>query len=413
MEQSEQLRGLYFPYARCLTPTFMKQCLLLFDQLVFADPLERAVREAFNYSSVKTELSGHRAWGSIKDDYAFLEEQGIVLRLNPSPIIRQYDGLMAQAMLCHLKDSEFMRLSSEFASRDYWGILRGKIPPESLLEDALKFSGTRFWAAPTAISSPRDDDRYGRYFGTGSDFSSPFVMSVAHDYIPVSCGYSVNTNLALLLAQVQGLTLLTDDPAALQLLNLKYTRAKKAANVAPAGPIIDRRSPVFLQKYNIVGLNVVNALLPDSALEKVSFRSLVEFRSQESESLLRLRQLLNSLVARVESEPWSEEFEREVIRLIESETIPEGQEVRERIRSSYRKMFGGLVKRTASTLTPTLTMSFLAGLSAGQTLTMSCAAVSGALSITLPEIVDLWQEHTTQRRNGLAFLLQLTDDARK
>ena len=407
--ESAKLRGLYFPYARCLAPTFIKQSLLLFDQLVFADPLERAIRESFPYYGEKTRRSGHRAWDSINDDYAFLEEQGIVYHLNPFPIIRQYDGLMAQAMLCDLQDAEFMKLSSEFASRDYWGILRGKIPPQSLLENALQFSGTRFWRTPTSITSPREDDRYARYFGTGSDFSSPFVMSVAHDYIPVSCGYSVNTNLALLLAEVEELTLLTDDPTALQLLNLKYARAKQASKTVPAGPVIVRRSPSFLQKYNIIGLNVIDALLPNSALEKIDVRSLVEFRNQESASLLRLRQLLNSLVARVEGEQWSEEFEHEIIRLIESEIIPEGQQVRERIRSAYSKMFGGLLKRAASTVTPTLTASFLTGLSAGQTLTMSCAAMSGALSITLPEIVDLWQERKSQKRNALGFLLQLAE----
>ena len=75
-------------------------------------------------------------------------------------------------------------------------------------------------------------------------------------------------------------------------------------------------------------------------------------------------------------------------------------------------MFGGLIKRTASTLTPTLTVSFLVGLSAGQTLTMSCAAMSGALSIAVPEIVDMWQEHKSPKRNGLGFLLQLADKAK-
>jgi hypothetical protein len=404
VNQSDQLRGLYFPYSRCLTPTFIKQSLLLFDQLVFADPLERAVREA--YYDVESEHSRHRAWDSIEDDYAFLERQVMVQRLDPIPVIRQYDGLMAQAMLCDLQDPEFMRLSSDFASKDYWGILRGKIPAESLLENALGFSGTRFWQDPTVITSPRDD-RYR--FDDFQDFSSSFIMSVAHDYIPVSCGYSVNTNLALLLAQVEGLTPLTDDPAALRLLNLKYTRAKKATRAVPDRQIIARRSPAFLQKYNIIGLNVISVLLPDAALEKISFKSLVEFRNKESASLQRLHQLLNTLVVKVEGEAWSEEFEHEIIRLIESEIIPEGQEVRERIRSAYGKMFGGLVKRAASTMTPTLTMSFLAGLSAGQTLTMSCAAMSGALSIALPEIVDLWQEQKSQKSNGLGFLLQLAD----
>jgi hypothetical protein len=404
MTKVGQLRGLYFPYARCLTPTFIKQSLLLFDQLVFADPLERAIRESFCYYNTRTGLSGHKAWDSIKDDYAFLEQKGLVQRLNPFPFIGQYDGLMAQAMLCDLQDEAFMRLSSDYASRDHWGILRGKIPPDSLLEDALEFSGTRFWRTPTAITSPREERSE---FGSFHDFSSPFIMSVAHDYVPASCGYSINTNLALLLAEVEELTPITDDPAALQLLSLKYARAKKATEVAPAGPIIARRSPAFLQKYNVVGLNIVDAMLPDTALEKISFKSLVEFRDQESASLQHLRQLLDRLVTKVESELWSEEFENEMVRLIETEIIPEAEEARERIRSAYGKMFGGLIKRTAATMTPTLTMSFLAGLSAGQTLTMSCAAMSGALSIALPEIVDLWQEHKSQKKNSLSFLLQL------
>ena len=408
MSNDMRLRGLYFPYARCLSPTFVKQSLLLFDELVFVDPVERIVREGYFYQEQKRIRPGRPRWDSAEEDYRYLEEEGIIRQLNPFPLIRQYDGLMAQAMLCDLRDPVFMELASNFASRDYWGIFRKKIPPGSLLEEALSFSGTRFWRDPRTISSPRDDERFGRYFGTGSDFSSPFVMSVAHDYIPVSCGYSVNTNLALLLAEVEGVTLLTDDPSALSLLNLKYARARKASGTVPsAGPIIARRSPAFLQKYNIVGLNVIDAILANAVLDKISFRSLVEFRKEAAGSLERLRGLLNVLVAKIESEPWSSDFEAEVVRVIESEIVPQGLQVRDEVESTYRKMFGGLIKRTASTVTPTLTVSFLAGLSAGQILTMSCAAVAGALSIALPEIVDVWQDRQTNKKNGLSFLLQL------
>jgi hypothetical protein len=75
-------------------------------------------------------------------------------------------------------------------------------------------------------------------------------------------------------------------------------------------------------------------------------------------------------------------------------------------------MLSGLIKKISSTLTPTLTVSFIAGLSMGQTLTMSCAAMSGALSIAVPEIVDLRQEQKSSKRNGLDFLLRLSDEAK-
>jgi hypothetical protein len=75
-------------------------------------------------------------------------------------------------------------------------------------------------------------------------------------------------------------------------------------------------------------------------------------------------------------------------------------------------MLSGLIKKISSTLTPTLTVSFIADLSMGQTLTMSCAAMSGALSIAVPEIVDLRQEQKSSKRNGLDFLLRLSDEAK-
>ena len=177
MASNAGLRALYFPYARSLDPVFLKQSLLLFDQLVFADPLERAIRESFRYYDQKG-LSGHARWDSIKDDYAFLESEGVLQSVNPFPIVRDYDGLMAQAMLCDLQDERFMQLASTFASQDYWGILREKVPPGSLLAEAVRFQGTRFWQDPTGIRFPKQEPHdYGGFH----DFSSPFIMSVAHD----------------------------------------------------------------------------------------------------------------------------------------------------------------------------------------------------------------------------------------
>ena len=121
MSNDAPLRGLYFPYARCLSPTFVKQSLLLFDELAFVDPVERIVREVYFYQEQKRIHPGRPRWDTAEEDYRYLEEEGIIRQLNPFPLIRQYDGLMAQAMLCDLQDPAFMELASNFASRDYWG----------------------------------------------------------------------------------------------------------------------------------------------------------------------------------------------------------------------------------------------------------------------------------------------------
>lgn len=72
-------------------------------------------------------------------------------------------------------------------------------------------------------------------------------MSVAHDYIPVACGCSVNVNLALLLAQLEDLVLVTDDPIAMRLLALKYQRARQVApdNLPNPTSLLVQRSPEF------------------------------------------------------------------------------------------------------------------------------------------------------------------------
>ena len=78
------------------------------------------------------------------------------------------------------------------------------------------------------------------------------------------------------------------------------------------------------------------------------------------------------------------------------------------------KVLGAMCKPSAhllhyavATLSPTLAASFLSGLSTRQILTLSCAAFAGALSIALPEIVDLWQEKRKTYRNGISYLLAL------
>lgn len=318
-----------------------------------------------------------------------------------------------------------MQLASTFASKDYWGILRGKIPPDSLLASAITWGSLlgmmpdpllssqfsphriRFWRNPTNVSSPREE---GREYGGFHDSSSPFIMSVAHDYIPVSCGYSVNTNLALLLAQLHDVVPVTDDPAAVQLLNLKYLRAKGAAHPEAGeisgGSVIARRTPEYFRKYNIVGVNVVEALVPHDDMTQRSFKEILDFRQAERESFERFQTYLRELVAQIESEPWSASLETEVIRMLDSKVIPASVKIRDEMTSAYEKMFGGVIKKTAATVTPTLAASVFSGLSPGQVLTLSCAAVAGALSISLPDLTDLWQEGRQNKRNGLSFLVR-------
>lgn len=401
-----KLKALYYPYARSFNRTMLKQAILIFDEIWFSDPMERAVREAIMYYD-KTGMTGHDKWNSIKDDYAYLAEKGVFKILNPCPIVREYDGLMAQALLCDIQDKGFMSLASEAASRDYWGILRERIPADLLFRHATNFLGTRFWRTPTSIKSP-PATKWTNSYGSYHDFSSPYIMSINHDYIPISCGYSININHALLISELKGLTLFTDDLTALRLLTLKYSRAKSKSGIkiSPSS-FLAQRSPEYLQKYNLLALNVVEALIPSNELDRRSFHDLVRFREKNRVAFKQLRNYMFELTSHTSSEPWSESLENEILKLIDTKVIPEVTRVRNTLQSAYERTFGSIIKKAAATVTPTLIASFLSGLSSGQILTLSCAAMAGALSIALPDIVDLWKEKQKINRNSLCFLLQL------
>lgn len=408
------LRALYFPYARSLDLTFLKQSILLFDQVLFVDPLERVVRENIGYSVAERDWVQADKWRAVNEDYLALLDSGDVATVDSLSLVRQYDGLLAQAMLADRDDAEFIRSAAELASRDYWGIYSDKIPSDSLLAEAATFTGTRFWCHPTQITSPAEaweqdkstSERYRRMLHIPS---SPFIMSVAHDYIPMACGYSVNINIALLLAELHGFVPVTDDPTALRLLGLKHKRAANgiAAHEMPRSVQGFRRSPEYLQRYNAFGRTIAEALLPAGQLRERSVADIVRLKRNEQDAYERFRLLLLDFVSQTTSEPWSGAFEAEMVRLIDTKLLPESRRVKDHLSTAYDKMFGSIVQKTAAAASPTVAVSVLSHLSAGQILAMSAAAVTGGASIAIPELVQLWRERREGRRNGLAFLLRL------
>jgi hypothetical protein len=200
---------------------------------------------------------------------------------------------------------------------------------------------------------------------------------------------------------------MTDDVVALRLMNQKYTRATKFNNLPTGhGSILTHRSPEYFQKLGLIGINVVNSIIPSDALEKRSFPEIIKFRIDESRAFERLHGAVRRLTSTIQASVWSPEFEQEMTKMIDKDILPEIQAAQDKILASYEKMFGGLLKKAVGSITPTFAVSFWAGLSTGQILSLSCAAAAGALTIALPEIVDMWQARREASRNSLSFLVR-------
>src|SRR3954462_12229067 len=72
--------ALYFPFSRCLNQTMLKRAVLLYDHLLFVDPVATAarnelyVREA-EASGVDPEVTAQ--WHSVHENYELLFQHGI------------------------------------------------------------------------------------------------------------------------------------------------------------------------------------------------------------------------------------------------------------------------------------------------------------------------------------------------
>jgi hypothetical protein len=105
------------------------------------------------------------------------------------------------------------------------------------------------------------------------------------------------------------------------------------------------------------------------------------------------------------------EFRKDVLRLIDQKIEPELQKLSDEMLSTYEKMFGQLVvkagkaalKAVAGGLGP-LVLAAIGGLNPGLALALSSSTVVSVGLLSLPELVDYWQNKRILRRNSVAYL---------
>jgi hypothetical protein len=413
-----EMKALYYPYARSFNRVMLKQAILLFDEVWFADPVGLTLRKQFidqHTGPARTHLD---EWQSISEDYDFLIEQGVVNVFDP---VQEWGNhlnakYLQDLVLDDLQDEEFVATASTLASRDHWQLIGKRMPSSDFFEAVVTFLKRQKRTRPH-LKVPRvsktlrtvniPDVEVSDYLH-GCDKLDHYRYGFGHYTLPSSCGYSLNINQGLLFSEKRDWQLLTDDGIALRLLNRKYLRAKTLLQHPATIPsVLLERTPEHFSKYNVLALNLIKSLIPSEELDKRSFAELIKFKKANSDLHDRFCFYLTELTSQLESEPWSENFGTEVLKLIDKKVIPEVNKVRTEMSSSYEKMFGSILTKTVATITPTLAMSLFSGLTSGQILSLSLAAVSGVLSLSFPDIVDLWQSKRKWSRSAVSFLLKL------
>jgi hypothetical protein len=128
-----KLSALYYPYSRCVDTNTLKLLAVLYDEIVFVDPLEEIFREFLLSSDKGCQFVPERVrqrWNQNQDDWQLLRERKILRIVDPLPLIRDNDQVLTAAFASDMADDDFVRLAEdEGKAAGPWKMLSSRVPP--------------------------------------------------------------------------------------------------------------------------------------------------------------------------------------------------------------------------------------------------------------------------------------------
>lgn len=435
-------RALYYPYSRCINLNTLKRCILLFDELWFADPLDEATRKELHltHDVLRNASSDFNAifadWQGIKDIYSKLIDKGIVKVYKPTELNEKNDAVLTSATCSDLLDTSFLRICIRNNPFFFWRVHRKRIPP-SLLDSLTRIKDHAESATTDAFTSLgyhniREVNDYGvtlfrpmdavnlipqkeiwqRRAGNRSDQIWEGIWETSF-----ALGSSLSMNQALLVSTEHNLVPLTDSTPHHNMMVAKFRRAcQDSGNVVedtvrvPTEGMITTETIDQQQKYQLLLWNIMNTVIPDAGLENLSVDQVLKYRKRSRSTLQRFRIETGVFLTKIQSEFWDEKFLREISGIIRGEVLPKLQLYQDQLQESYEKLFVTVLSKVSEKLVlaiPTIIASFLGNLSPGQILALNGATAAAIVGMSLPAALNAWLEQRKLQRHGLTYLLEL------
>lgn len=463
---SALVRALYYPYSRLLYEADLKRAVLLFDELLFVDPLstdvlwqpaqgpvvgpaQASVREELDMTAMsylggfidadefyeqqaetQVVVGGPGAadsllrWYDIKASYRTLVDAGIVKLIPSDQLLQSHEEVNSFGVLGDLirvflsadssatSDSPLRLLNRSTIMG--WQLHGSRIPGR--LRDVVSTTEQ----LESCVSHLAGDADRSILEEVSSEVRKEFDrIEEGPDAALTSyrLGLLLVVNQAMLLTQATGSSLLTDDPFAQHLV------AWKCANAHEFGSSPDRRgaqSAVYRGHVRSFEHAVVTRLLPDRTLDEVPMESIVEYRYANQDLLRRFRSEMASVSAAIETRPWDDDYDEAIQRSIDANVMPLVLELDDGLATSFNKLFS----RTAGKLTsaaagaaagalPTVGMAALLGLTPAGIAVASGAALMTGVGLSSPAITDYLRESRELKRNGLCYLMNFRGSAAK
>jgi len=474
-----KLSALYYPYSRCVDLDALKLLAILYEEIVFVDPLEELFRE-FLISSDKgcqfVPPSVRQRWNENQESWDRLRNAGVVRVIDPLPTIAEHDALLSASYAADMADEEFVNTAErEGKAAGPWKMLESRIPPtvNTSFREHKALSSRLAGSVPPSRHHTFSDYQVGVFAwehydhsgwreyvlerlggrkaegfarrnvgaegrnaldssplslyeqlylsggGTCTEDGSPFG---AHPYhyvntvsfstgepiriLAFSQGASLSISQALLLADIYGLTPVTDSALHQQILSLKYRRALSNLSLT-VNTCIPRRSLEALERYAIIARAVLIEALSPSFLRQLSLDQVLHFRDENRKSLERFWTKLRDLSHELDDVPIGPGFDAKLTKLMDRAVLPELQAIADSLEISRRKMYGSLLSKIAAGVPASTVVSLFAGMSGAQLLALSVGAGIAAFGMSIPSIMDYWQDRARVGQNWLTLVTDL------
>ncbi len=403
----------YYPYASFTNAQLplLKVAALYFDKLYILDP--------FQAISGSQELGGDSgARDAIAEGVKLLEQERILERISPADVLGKYDTEIEAAIRSDLQDQDFIQLCGKSGPRKTWMLSLAKVPENLRSDDALrKLMGD----TPNNMVSYlepyyqefTEQTRYEEMNAEPYTEHSTFQVGgnrVDYRYREFSLplGESIMVNHALFAGlQYLEATPLTDDPFHNAALSLKLRRAAQDPAVRQAQADRARQHKIDLLAVATLTDSQLNlpVLSPELPLEEV-----LEHRHKHDDALRQARDKLGRMARRIEAEPWTEAFARE----LEHKTIPDIADALDeagKARDAWLKSQRGRLALQAAGVVVGAVAAVLAIFAAPLTpMALATAGLGLASGAAIPGaewLLDWRDGKKTVQENGLHYLLSL------
>jgi hypothetical protein len=426
----------YYPYASFTDAQLplLKVAALYFDKLVLLDPV------GASWDTVGADYQAREAVRQLKD-------AGILEIVTPATVLAKYEDQIAAAVRQDMGDPEFLELcenQSRASGKQRWTLSLAKVPQDLQTDQTMRHlmgdfardvaSKTAYAADDyiehiEALSSLPGNNQpipynlteraatYRRYAESGQAYDESRegyrgdTVEYRYADFPLALGEAIMMNHALFAGLLHaGATPITDDPFHNLALTHKLQRTVKDPAIRQI--VNDRARARQIKIETVATTTLTDAQLNLPVLNpQLPIEEVLKYRQKHKDALGQARETLGWMARRIENEPWSEDFARELERKMIPDIARNLIEAR-KARDAWLNSESGRLALSAARITVGAAVAVLALFAVPVTpVALATAGLSLVSGVAIPGaewLLELREGKKSVQENGLHFLLGLT-----